>query len=92
MVHYFLLAGEQSLARYAHEAALDYFQRGLEIKGDTDKDEETGDLYFGLGRSQAATGDSEALESCRTAFDIYERLNHYDKMVSIAAMPDQWLG
>ena len=85
LVRYLLAAGEQALGRYAHERATQHFRRGIEARGGGALDEQAADLYFGLGRAQAAMLDDEAIESFLKAFDFYEKAGLRDKAVAVAA-------
>ena len=70
-----LLAGEQALATYANEEALEYFERGLEVKERQRVDAQTAALLFGLDRTQIATMErhnmQDAIASLSRAFDYY---------------------
>ena len=94
LVKYTMLAGERALEAYAHEEALEHFQRGLIAKGlDVDgrtplPDAEAAALRFGLGRAQAATLGRQQLNvasaSLGRAFDFYADANHVAHAVSVA--------
>ena len=92
LIRYLLLAGEQSLDRYAHEQALGYFKQGLEVKEGSPMDDETADLHFGLARAQAAMGDNDAFDTLQKAFAYYERSNNREKMVALATQPFSTFG
>ena len=91
MVHYSLLAGERALTTYAHEQALDYFQRGIEAKEGQPVDSETAALLFGLGRAQVATFHRhqmyEAEASLTAAFDFYTKAGDVARSVAVATYP-----
>lgn len=97
LVEYALLAGERALETYAHEDALEHFQRGLVAK-DLDQtgsspapDAEAAALFFGLGRAQAATllrKDLDiAFSSLRRAFEFYAETNDVARAVKVAGYP-----
>ena len=56
LIEYSLMAGEKALASYAHEEALDQFQRVLDAKESDQTDAEAAAALFGLGRAQGALG------------------------------------
>jgi len=90
VVQYSLLAGERALDSYAFENALVHFQRGLATKGGR-MDDQAADLWFGLGRAQAATAQAhemaEAIESLTRAFEHYSATGDSTKAVTVAAYP-----
>ena len=97
LVKYAMLAGERALEAYAHEDALEHFQRGL-IAKDLDAegslpapDAEAAALLFGLGRAQAATLGRQQLNvasaSLSRAFDFYAESNDVALAVGVAEYP-----
>jgi predicted ATPase len=95
LAHYSLLAGEQALASYAWEEALQYFQQGLMAKGvrltgtEPAEDAQTAAFLFGLGRAQAATLPRQQLREAavttfRRALDYYIGAEDVDRAVAIA--------
>jgi ATP/maltotriose-dependent transcriptional regulator MalT len=97
-VHYSLLAGEQALAAYAWEEALEYFQRGLKAKGvaltstTPAEDAETAALLFGLARAHSDTtlrGDQviETFAILRRAFEYYDEVGNIARAVAAAEFP-----
>jgi ATP/maltotriose-dependent transcriptional regulator MalT len=82
IVQYSLLAGEQALASYAWEEALQHFQQGLASRGvslegtEPARDAEEAAMLLGLGRTQACIAErrysQDALASLCRAFDYYE--------------------
>ncbi|MCH7739796.1 MAG: hypothetical protein IIC93_06580, partial [Chloroflexi bacterium] len=52
LIRYSLIAGNHSLAAYAHEEALVHLQRGLSAKEGQQDDLETAELLHGLGRAK----------------------------------------
>ncbi len=91
LVRYSLIAGERSLAAYAHDEALNLFQQGLSAKGEMAMDAESAALTFGLGRAQlAALGRlqfSEGVENLNRAFDYYAESGEVERAVAVAEHP-----
>jgi DNA-binding CsgD family transcriptional regulator len=91
LVRYSLLAGERALAAYAHEEALEHFQRGLAAKEGQPMDAESAALFFGLGRAQVATlqmhQSREAVANLNRAFDYYAEAGDVDHAVAVAEYP-----
>ena len=91
LVQYSMLAGERTLAGYAHQEALDHFQRALDTKEDQPLDAETASILFGLGRSQAAALPryqiNQAVASLNRAFDYYEEVGDVPRAVAVAEYP-----
>jgi predicted ATPase len=91
MVRFSLLAGERSLAAYAHEEALALFQQGMAAKGGHEIDAESAALLYGLGRAQlAALGRSqipEALGNLNRAFDYFTASGDVEQAVAVAEHP-----
>ena len=97
LVHYSLLAGEQAIASYAYEDALDYSERGL-VARDIDlsgpepaNDEEAAALLFGLARAKSATGVGhqlfEAFSALSRAFEYYAGAGSVAQAVAAAEFP-----
>jgi DNA-binding CsgD family transcriptional regulator len=94
LVKYSIMAGEQALAAFAWEEALQHFQRGLTAKGiplagtDPAWDSEAATLLFGLGRAQVATADrhqvDQAVASFSRAFEYYAEAGDVEHTVEIA--------
>jgi tetratricopeptide (TPR) repeat protein len=91
LVRYSVIAGESALAACAHEQALAHFERALAAKPGAELDDETGALYFGLGRAQLAVLPRYELEpasdSLRRAFDYYTQVGDVARAVGVAACP-----
>jgi len=91
LVHYLLVAGEQALASYAWEEALDHFQQGLDTKEGLPMDGDTAALLFGLGRAQAATVErrrpGEVVTNLSRAFDYYAGAGDVAHAVAVAESP-----
>jgi tetratricopeptide (TPR) repeat protein len=88
LANYSLLAGERALETYAWEEALAHFQRGLDARVGEPVDAQAAALWFGLGRSQAATLErtqlATAVESLKRAFNYYEEHMVIDRAVAVA--------
>ncbi|MCH8800464.1 MAG: AAA family ATPase [Chloroflexi bacterium] len=88
LVHYSLVAGERSLAAYAYEEALTFFQQGLSAKGEQELDAQGAALLFGLGQAQLAlwvrTKLSEAVGNLDQAFDYYAESGDTERALAIA--------
>jgi predicted ATPase len=93
LVHYALLAGEQALATYAWEEALQYFEHAIATKQGQPMDAEMADLLFGLARAQFGTMQtheiSEAAATLRRAFDYYYEVKDIPRAVAVAEFPIQ---
>lgn len=94
LITYSLLAGQQALDAYAHDEALDYFERALAASGvptngiDRAMDIETASLLFGLGRAQSAKGQlREAWVNIGRAFDYYIDSGNVENAVAVAEYP-----
>ena len=101
LVRYSLLAGERSLVIYAHEEALDQFERGLaaldiampgtEAASQAAPNEEAANLLFGLGRAQVATQKrqqaGDAVASLRRAFEYFAQAGNVALAVAVAESP-----
>jgi tetratricopeptide (TPR) repeat protein len=91
LVRYSLLAGERALAAYAHEAALEHFQQGLEAKESQPMDAEKAALLFGLGRAQTGTLERfrlhEVVATIRPAFDYFMAVGDVSRALAIAQHP-----
>lgn len=94
LVHYSLLAGEQFLATYAYEEALQHFENALAAKLGQPVDQETAGILLGLGRAQDAAYGlprfPDALENLIRAFDYYVEIGEVEKAVAIAGYPFQF--
>jgi DNA-binding CsgD family transcriptional regulator len=97
LVRYSLLAGERSLAAYAHEDALAYFERGLAARDiamsgtEVVPDEEAAALLFGLARAQSSTVVGQrlvaAFANLSRAFDYYVETGDTAQAVAAAVFP-----
>ncbi|MBQ12696.1 MAG: hypothetical protein CMJ45_14245 [Planctomyces sp.] len=97
LVRYSLLAGERSLAAYAHEDALGYFETGLAARDiamsgtEVATDEEAAALLFGLARAQSATIErhqvGEVVASLRRAFEYFAQAGDVSQAVAVAEYP-----
>ena len=91
MVRYSAMAGEQALAAYAWEEALNYFERTLAAKEGQAMDSETAALLFSLGRAQAATLGrgriQEAVTTLGRTLDYYLEAGDVAKAMAIAEYP-----
>jgi len=91
LVQYSLLAGERALASYAHQEAMDHFQRAFDAKESQPLDSEMASILFGLGRSQAAALPryqiGEAVASLNRAFDYYAEAGDVPRAVAVAEYP-----
>ena len=95
LVRYALMAGEKTLAGYAHEEAVGFFAQALDAKGLKNNgtapatDEDTAALLYGLGRAQSASLDRQDLDvafsNMRRAFEFYADTNDVDKAVNVIA-------
>ena len=90
-VRYSALAGEAALTAHAPEQALAHFQLALAAKGDQPIDDETAELFFGLGRAQLATFAPDELEpavtSLRRAFEHYADAGDVGRAAAVVAHP-----
>ena len=98
-MRYSLLAGQRALAAFAHQDAVDHFQRALEAKdehADSSSsgqvvDAETAELLYGLGLAQTSTLPrlelQEAHHNLTRAFDYYARMGDLSRIVAIAEIP-----
>ncbi|PKB73464.1 MAG: hypothetical protein BZY75_01755 [SAR202 cluster bacterium Io17-Chloro-G7] len=96
LVRYSKVAGEQALATYAHEEAMEYFGRGLAAKGvfsggpEPAADEEAAAMLFGFAQAQAATsryfvdGFTDAVHNLRRAFDYYRHNDRIEQALEVA--------
>jgi tetratricopeptide (TPR) repeat protein len=91
IVRYSLMAGTQALENYAWKEASTYFERGLDRVDPEAPELQTADLWYGLGRAQAASLDVHksgiAVHSLAKAFDLYVELGEHDRAVQAAAYP-----
>ena len=93
LAHYALMAGEQALAVYAYEEALEHFQRALELKEDQPMDDEMAALLFGLGRCYILNIGSSFREARRPqsffarAFNYYLEAGDIPQAVAVAEYP-----
>jgi ATP/maltotriose-dependent transcriptional regulator MalT len=87
-VRYSLMAGEQALAGYAFEDALDHFQRGLARKKGKAISQESADLLFGFSRAAGATSQlRDAWAAAGQAFDYFMETGNVAAAVSVAKYP-----
>ncbi|MAG13473.1 MAG: hypothetical protein CMN78_02635 [Spirochaetales bacterium] len=87
LVRYSLAAGEQALSRYAREAALGHFQRGLEAKRGLPMDAETAGLEFGAGKALSAltlARQSDARNHLYSAFEYFEANGNKEQVAAVA--------
>lgn len=100
MLRYTLLAGERALTSYAHEEAVEYFSRGLAVKGvepigsPAVGDARAADLLFGLARAKFALPSfrpgyvvEEAVANLRSAFEYHLQAGDDDRALEIAQSP-----
>ena len=91
VVQYCLLAGEQALAGYAHEEALQQFQRAVDATEGRPMDAQIAAILGGLGRAQAATFERhrirEVMATLSRAIDYFAQAGDVDRVVSIAEYP-----
>lgn len=87
LIRYLLHAGERALSHYAYEQALEYFNRGMEVKKGLTIDEEAADLLYGIGRAKEAMLDVTSRKNFRQAFNFFERSGKTSKAVSAATFP-----
>ncbi|MDP6453011.1 MAG: AAA family ATPase, partial [SAR202 cluster bacterium] len=91
LLRYSMTAGELALSNYAYEEAEIHFQRVLDAKKDLPVDAETAGASFGLGRSQAATGETfqfqEAVSNLNCAIDFYIEQGDIERAVGVAEHP-----
>jgi DNA-binding CsgD family transcriptional regulator len=100
MLRYTLMAGERALASYAHEEAVEHFDRGLGVKGvDPISSSLVGDaqaarLLFGLARAKFALLSfrpgyvvEEAVANLRSAFEYHMQAGDNDRALEIAQSP-----
>ena len=86
-VHYALLAGDQSLTRFAPIEAQRYFEMGLASTLDGDPDELIGDLEYGIGMSlNYQVKPTEAVERLLRAIELYERAGDSANVVKVASV------
>lgn len=86
-IHYALLAGHQSLARFAPAEAQRYFEMGLASTLDGDPDELIGDLEYGLGMSlNYQLKPTEAVERLVGTIEMYERAGDSANVVKVASV------
>jgi predicted ATPase len=88
LVRYSLLAGEQALAAYAYQEALEHFQRALAAKQGKPMDYETAAILSGLGRAQAATLERhripEVVATLSLAVDYFAEVGDVAQITRIA--------
>ena len=91
LVMHCLAAGEKALDVYAYEEGLVYFQQGLTALSGQQTDDDTANLWAGLGRCQVATLPlhqlDEAVDSLKKAFDYHAETGNADQAVAIAELP-----
>ncbi len=91
LVFYSRLAGERALSSYAHEEAIEYFQRALAAKEGQRMDADTAALEFGLGRAQLSTLQvhqlAEAVSTLGRAFSYYSESGDVDSAVAVVNYP-----
>ncbi|MFQ6029417.1 MAG: AAA family ATPase [Dehalococcoidia bacterium] len=91
LVQYSRLAGEQALAAYANQEAMEHFQLALECKEGKPMDGETAALLSGLGRAQAATLERhrmpEVIATLSLAADYFAEVGEVDQVTAIAEYP-----
>jgi tetratricopeptide (TPR) repeat protein len=99
LVRYSQLAGEQSLAVYAYEDAMEHFARGLAANGvdvggsEAAPDHATAAMLFGTGQAQAATSRyalsriTDALRNFKRAFDYYRKTGQLEYAFQVAEFP-----
>ena len=88
LVRYSLLAGEQALATYAWEDALDHFQRALQAKENQHVDSQSAAILNGLGQAYAALFQAlEAWDCLRRSFDYYAEVGDVERAVAVAEYP-----
>ena len=91
MVQYSLLAGEQALAAYAHQEAVEHFQRALSAKEGKPMDYESAASLSGLGRAQAAILERhripEVVASLSLAADYFAKAGEVEQVTKIAEHP-----
>jgi DNA-binding CsgD family transcriptional regulator/Tfp pilus assembly protein PilF len=90
LVRYSLLAGEQALAAYACQEALEHFQRALAAKQGKPMDYETAAILSGLGRAQAATLERhripEVVATLSLAVDYFAEVGDVAQITRIAEL------
>ncbi len=90
VVRYARIAGEEALAAYSYDAAIDYFRQALEAKGRI-LDDDAARLHFGLARSEFAARErydlGDALEHMRIAFTHFLDAGDEQSAIEIAAHP-----
>lgn len=91
VIYYSHMAGQQMLAVYAYEEALNHFERALAYKEGQPMDDEAALLLFGLSRAQIATLDrndlQNAVDNLNQAFSYYVKVNRVDQAVVVAEYP-----
>ncbi len=91
LILYSQLAGEQALAAYAHEEALQHFQRALDAKEGQPMDAQTASILAGLGWAQAATFERhrirEVMATLSRAVDYFAQAGEVERVVAIAEYP-----
>ena len=88
LVRFSYLAGEQALANYAYEGALEHFQRTLAAMGTWATGADVAEILFDLGQAQGAAGQvREAWASLKRAFDYYFDARDVDRAVAVAEYP-----
>jgi len=90
VVRYAQIAGEEALAAYSYDAAIDYFVQALDAKGAV-LDDEAARLHFGLARSEFAARErysfGAALEHMRIAYTHFVAAGDERSAIEIAAYP-----
>lgn len=88
LLAYSVLAGESALSAYAYEEALEHFEASLTANIEQSLNAEVAQIYYGLGRAQASTGQlAKAVASLTKAFDAYEAINDVEMAVAVAQYP-----
>ena len=99
MLQYTLLAGERALAFYAHEEAVEHFNRGLAAKDvdllgkTTAADAQAAHLLYGLARAKSALFSyrpaylQEAVANLRSAFEYHIEAGDTDRALELAQTP-----
>ena len=91
LVRYSIMAGERALNNLAYEDAGLHFQRALDAKEDQPVDDETAQIFFGLGRAAAETLRESVIQTgeanLRKAFDYYLEFDNTSMAIEVAAFP-----
>ena len=91
LVHCSLMAGEQALAKYEWEDAVDFFDRALAARQSEQMDEEIAAILFGLGRAQKASLErhqlQHAVDNLTRAFEYYVQAGDVDRAIEVVQGP-----